>query len=87
LLFWVFSNALDNIGLTISTPSTVAYSTRLLSSSYSGYALKVRRSSDNSTQDIGFTGSGDLDTATLKTFIGSSDCFVQIWYDQSGKQQ
>src|SRR6202000_943825 len=37
-------------------------------------------------QDIGFTPAGDLDTATLKTFVGTDNGYVTIWYDQSGNQ-
>ena len=33
--------------------------------------------------DIGFDGSGNLDTATLLTFVGSGDGFVTRWYDQA----
>lgn len=63
----------------------VAYSVvRLLKSGYTGYAFKVRRSSDNTTQDIGFTGDGVLDTAALQTFVGANDGFVDTLYDQSG---
>ena len=43
---------------------------------YTGYCVKVRRSSDNTTSDIGFV-SGYVDTVAIKTFIGSSDGFVQ----------
>ncbi|MFY7886079.1 MAG: arabinofuranosidase catalytic domain-containing protein, partial [Dolichospermum sp.] len=64
--------------------ATNAYSVRKLTAAYTGFALRVRRSSDNNTQDIGFTTAGDLDTASLKTFIGSNSGFVTIWYDQSG---
>ena len=77
-------NTLDNLGLTSSTPASVAYSLRKLSSSYVGYAIQVRRSSDNATQDIGFALDGDLDTSSLSTFVGVNDGFVNIWYDQSG---
>jgi len=77
-------NTLDKTGLGAGATASSAYSMRLLSSSYAGNALQVRRSSDNTTQDIGFTASGDLDTATLKTFVGSGDGFIAAWYDQSG---
>jgi hypothetical protein len=77
-------NTLDNVGLTASSPSHGAYSLRKLSSSYSGNALLVRRSSDNATQNIGFLASGYLDTASLKTFVGAGNGFVNTWYDQSG---
>lgn len=65
-------------------PPMAAWSVRKLMSRYSGQALNVRRSSDNATQDIGFTASGDLDTATLLRFCGSSTCYVTKAYDQSG---
>lgn len=65
-------------------PPVAAYSVRKFISDYSGSAIKVRRSTDNALQDIGFTGSGDLDTTALKTFVGSASGFVHTWYDQSG---
>lgn len=63
--------------------AAAAYSVRKLSSIYSGSALRVRRSSDNAEQDIGFSGN-DLDTATMESFVGANDGFVVTWYDQSG---
>ena len=65
------------------TGATAAYSLRKLSSSYTGNCIRVRRSSDNTTQDIGFNGD-DLDTAAIATFCGSGNGFVQIIFDQSG---
>jgi hypothetical protein len=44
----------------------------------------VRRSSDNAEQNIGFDGSGNLDTTSLTTFCSGTDGFVTTWYDQSG---
>ena len=64
--------------------AAAAYSLRKLDCDYAGYAIRVRRSSDNSEQDIGFTSGGDLDTATLKTFVGANSGFITTWYDQSG---
>jgi len=64
--------------------ASVAYSVRLLSSTYTGSAIRVRRSSDNAEQDIGFDGSGNLDESALTTFIGAGNGFVTTWYDQSG---
>jgi len=61
-----------------------AYSLRKIKTSYSGNCIRVRRSSDNTEQDIGFTASGDLDTATLKTFVGANNGFVVTWYTQEG---
>lgn len=63
--------------------ATAAYSLRLLRSTYSGSAIRVRRSDDNEEQDIGFRND-ELDTSTLETFSLGSDCFVTTWYDQSG---
>jgi hypothetical protein len=74
---------LDKAGL--SKSAAAAYSLRKLSSCYAGFAIQVRRSSDNTTQDIGFTAAGDLDTSALKTFVGVNDGYITKWYDQSGK--
>jgi hypothetical protein len=63
--------------------AAAAYSLRLLSSTYSGSAIRVRRADDNAEQDIGFRNN-ELDTSTLETFSLGSDCFVVTWYDQSG---
>lgn len=46
-------------------------------------AIRVRRSSDNAEQDIGFSGSG-LDTAALAAFVGANSAFVRTVYDQNG---
>lgn len=59
------------------------FSLRRQISSYSGSAIRVRRSSDNAEQDIGFS-SGLLDTASLLSFCGAGDGFIAKWYDQNG---
>lgn len=64
-------------------PATAAYSLRKLRTAYTGAAIRVRRSSDNAEQDIGFVGN-DLDTASLLTFVGAGNGFVTTWYDQQG---
>lgn len=79
----IAGNILDKTGNPTST-SLVAFSLRQLSTAYTGNAIQARRSSDNATQDIGFTTAGDLDTVALKVFVGSGDGYVSIWYDQSG---
>ena len=63
--------------------AATAYSLRKLRTAYSGSAIRVRRSSDNTEQDIGFTGN-DLNTTALTTFVGAGNGFVTTWYDQSG---
>lgn len=64
--------------------ASAAYSLRRLNSSYIANAIRVRRSSDNSELDIGFDISGDLNIATLTSFVGSGNGFITRWYDQSG---
>jgi hypothetical protein len=59
-----------------------AFSLRKLRAAYTGNCVQVRRSSDNSTQDIGFINNV-LDTTALLTFVGPNNGFVSIWYDQS----
>jgi len=80
----IAQNTLDKAGLDAAAPAATAYSLRLLSSSYTGAAIQVRRSSDNATQDIGFTVAGNLDEAALLAFAAGGDVFVSTWYDQSG---
>lgn len=73
------------VGLLDTYPGAAAgYSVRLLKSTYTGSAIRVRRSSDNTESDIGFTALGNLDTTSLTSFCGAGDGFVTTWYDQSG---
>lgn len=62
----------------------VAYSLRQLRTLYTGPAIRVRRSSDNTQMDVEFLPDGNLDIATLVSFVGSSDGEIFILYDQSG---
>ena len=64
--------------------AAAAYSLRKLRSAYTGSAIRVRRSSDNTEQDIGFTSSGNLNTTSLTTFCSGGEGFITTWYDQSG---
>jgi len=67
------------------TGAAFAYSAaRRLSSSYTGALIRVRRSSDNTEQDIGYDGSNVLDESALTSFVGANNGFVTKWYDQSG---
>ena len=63
--------------------ATAAYSLRKLRTTYSGPAIRVRRSSDNTEQNIGFDASGNLDTTALLSFVGAGSGMVTLWYDQS----
>ena len=63
--------------------AAAAYSVRQLNRDYTGAALQVERSSDNTTQDIGFDSNGDLDESALTTFCTGTTCRVRPWYDQA----
>jgi len=65
-------------------PAAVAWSLRKLSGSYTDAPIGVRRSSDDTEQDIGFDSNGELDTAALLSFVGAGDGFVSTIYDQGG---
>ena len=57
--------------------AAAAYSLRKVRSAYTGSAIKVRRSSDDALQDIGFDANGDLDTTALLDFVGGQNLLVQ----------
>lgn len=63
--------------------ATAAYSLRRLDQNYTGFAVQVRRLSDNATQDIGFVNN-EFDSAALIAFASNTTAAVTIWYDQSG---
>jgi hypothetical protein len=82
--FWYYGASSAGASLLLDLyPATVAYSLRKLRTAYTGSAIRVRRTSDNAEQDIGFSGN-DLDTASLLSFVGLDDGRVVTWYDQSG---
>jgi len=63
------------------------FSVRRINDNYNGPLLRVRSGSTEEL-NIGFTPNGDLDTATLLSFVGTSTDdhgYVTKWYDQSGK--
>jgi hypothetical protein len=64
---------------------TSAYSVRKLTPNATN-CIRVRRSSDNAEQDIGFvsnTPNALIDTTALLSFVGANNGFVVTWYDQS----
>jgi hypothetical protein len=73
-----------------SLSAAAAYSTRRLRSGYTGAAIRVRRSSDNTEADIGFTALGDLDTRALLAHAGenallqSEDLSTAAWARSAG---
>lgn len=64
-------------------PAAVYSLRRLLTNYNINKAINLRRSSDNTNQDIGFVGQ-DFDVATATTFLNGSNGFITTWYDQSG---
>jgi hypothetical protein len=72
----------DELLLDLYPNASAAYSLRKLRNAYTGNCIEVRRSSDNTTQNIGFVNNV-LDTASLLSFVGAGNAFVRTWYDQS----
>ena len=73
------------VGLLDTYPNAAAaYSVRKLRAAYTGSAIRVRRTSDNTESNIGFTATGNLNTTALTSFCGAGNGFVTTWYDQSG---
>lgn len=80
----VAASAPVNLLLDGSLAALTAYSFwRKLRTAYAGSAFRVRRSSDSTELDIGFSGSS-VDTAALIAFGSGTSCFVKTLYDQSG---
>lgn len=58
---------------------------RRLLGSYQGPLIRIRRSSDNSEQDIGYDGDGNLDTAAITSFVGANSAFAtKVYHQNSG---
>lgn len=73
----------DVVGLLdVYTGAVGAYSVRQLSSTAT-LCMRVRRTSDNAEQDIGFVN-GELDEASLSSFLTTNIGAVTTLYDQSG---
>ena len=68
--------------------STAVYSLRKVNSTYTGPAIRVRRSSDNTESDINFNSNGDLNQTTLLSFVGVknylnySEEFDNAWWSK-----
>jgi hypothetical protein len=77
----------DNTGIPTLPKFGVAaaYSVRKLFNDYTGYAMRVRRSTDNTELDIGFTNFNKLDETSIISFCGGIGTVgtVVAWYDQS----
>jgi hypothetical protein len=77
------SQDIESLLLDFYPNASAAYSVRKLRLAYTGSAIRVRRSSDNTETDIGFNGA-NLDTTALTSFCSGTNGFVTTWYDQSG---
>jgi len=69
--------------LDIVSGSATAYGLRKLKAGYAGYAINVRRASDNTAIDIGFVGNL-LDIPTLTSFISGTTGYIVTFYDLTG---
>lgn len=72
---WKSGTVAPSISYLLDTYSgaAAAYSLRKLRTAYTGNAITVRRSSDNTSTNIGFDSNGNLDTTALTTFVGSNN--------------
>ncbi|MET8155475.1 lectin [Sphaerisporangium sp. NPDC005289] len=69
------------------TPCVAAHSTtRALYSAYNGNLYQVRRSSDNTTRNIGVLSQGGVaNAASQDSFCSGTTCVITVLYDQSGR--
>ncbi|MEO6668368.1 MAG: HYR domain-containing protein [Ferruginibacter sp.] len=75
---WTTALALDGV-----SSASLAVGLHKLKTSYTGFALQLRRQSDNAIMDFGFSGN-DLDLVAINTFLNGANGFCSILYDQSG---
>jgi hypothetical protein len=89
LSYRVYASPIEYIGylITYRKDASLAYSiARKVSNDdvYNGALINVRRDSDDATLQIGHVN-GQLNTATMLTFVGAANGFVVDIYDQSGE--
>jgi len=63
--------------------ATAYYSLRQFTEAETLNAIRVRRSSDDTEQDIGFDSNGDLDSTALTTFVNEETTFLNDTFDGS----
>ncbi|WP_086668591.1 arabinofuranosidase catalytic domain-containing protein [Lentzea kentuckyensis] len=76
-----------DIYATGGTPCVAAHSTtRALYGNYNGPLYQVRRSTDNTTRDVGVLSAGGVaDSAAQDAFCATATCLISVIYDQSGR--
>src|SRR6476469_7987329 len=69
------------------TPCVAAHSTtRALFGASNGALYQVRRSSDNTTRDVGVLAAGGVaNAATQDSFCAGTSCVITIIYDQTSR--
>jgi hypothetical protein len=69
------------------TPCVAAHSTvRALFHAYAGNLYQVRRSSDNTTREVGLLSAGGyVNAAAQDSFCAGTTCVITVVYDQSGR--
>jgi hypothetical protein len=77
-----YRSFLEESAIPFPISNLFAYSFRKVVST-ANLSCRVRRSSDNTEQDIGFVVN-DLDTASLSTFVGAGTGFITTMYEQNG---
>jgi hypothetical protein len=84
------SGVLDQLSTLGQQSVRAAFSLRLLTRGYTGPTIRIRRSTDNVTQDFYANVAGDLGTSynaggtSITTWLSGATAFVVTWYDQSG---
>ena len=78
-----FAQPAANLLLDDYPGAAAAYSLRKLDKDYTGAAIRIRTAGGSET-DIGFDGSGNLNTSAINVFCAGTTCTVATWYDQSG---
>lgn len=79
-----YGGGVGTLLLDMYTGAAAAYSVRKLRTAYGGACLRIRNSTTTVETDIGFNGSGNLDTAAITAAVGAASATVVTWYDQSG---
>ncbi|ARV58079.1 hypothetical protein BZZ01_05010 [Nostocales cyanobacterium HT-58-2] len=72
-----------NLLLDLFPGASFTFSLRKLKTDYAGAAARIRRSSGNSEQNIGFDSSGNFDITALTTFLNGSDGFLVTKFDNT----
>jgi hypothetical protein len=82
---------LDQVAPSTKATAVAAYSFRLLTVSYMGPCVKIRRATDNLEKDFFANTTGDLGELymgrgqSLKEWLNGAVGFVRTWYDQTGR--